>query len=65
MAIGIFLSVKDVMVLKGYDNYYSAYRYLANFARDLKKPSVKSVTIEEFCDYHKIKPETVLKALYK
>lgn len=50
---GIFLTVKDLMKLLGYDQYNSALReHLA--IRDSLGKKDKRLTIKEYCEYEKV-----------
>lgn len=63
MAAGIFLGLKDLMILEGKDFKQSAWRRYQAIKDALGKPKHAKLTIDEYCRYYCIDKETVLNAL--
>ena len=59
----LFISTKDVIKLRGYKDYKAAYYELRSLADILGKPSIKCVTILEYCDYNKVNPAELYNVL--
>jgi len=59
---GIFLTVKDLMILTGSDSYQSCSR-LHRTIRDALGPGKKKITIGEYCRYEKVDQEEILNFL--
>lgn len=52
----LFISTSDIMKLRGYKNYKAAWNELRSLADALQKPSIKSVTITEYCRHNCVDP---------
>ncbi len=53
METGIFISIRDVMVLLGNNRYNTALEYHLS-VRDALGKSKKRITIKEFCEYEQL-----------
>lgn len=59
---GIFLTVKDLMILTGSNNYGSCGN-LHRAIRDAMGDNKKKITVKEYCDYEKIDFDYIWKVL--
>ena len=59
----LYISTADVIILRGYKNYKAAYYELRALADILGKPSIKSITILEYCEFNKVNPAELYNVL--
>ena len=59
----LYISTDDVRKLRGYKDYKAAYYELRSLADILEKPSIKSITILEYCDFNKVNPAELYSVL--
>lgn len=64
MAAGIFLEPKDIMIVKGYSNYNTAWTYYRDIRNALGKKKHQKITLHEYAEYEGITLQILKEALH-